>query len=235
MVKEESPETDFSPALMFLRDEETRGPLMVFGLVIVLVTAKIFYSMAIKDSYLHDEVRFEDEWELSFSEETTTLTETVLIADGGEEDIEFSIDLSSFSDNYRIGQVQVKVSYSETNQAIGNDPCDSVQASLTQDSYLAQWTDSNNTLSGGSTSCDDIDLSLRTYPGYDGQNYKLMAHNEVLATEQWKEDGYGLGQLSVNVQLDVQQSQVPTQNDDDDETIQIDVVVIAFKVNAEKI
>ena len=82
MVKEESPETDFSPALMFLRDEETRGPLMVFGLVIVLVTAKIFYSMAIKDSYLHDEVRFEDEWELSFSEETTTLTETVLVADG---------------------------------------------------------------------------------------------------------------------------------------------------------
>ena len=35
--------------------------------------------------------------------------------------------------------------------------------------------------------------------------------------------------------LEVQQSQIPTQNNDDDETVQIDVTFVAFKANAEKL
>ena len=220
---------------VFFRDRETRNAMGIYALVLMLVTAKIFYSLAIKDSYLHDEVRFEDNWRLSFTEETTTLSETVLLPDGGEEDLDFTIDLSSFSDGYRIGMVEVKISYSETNQAILDDPCDSVQASITQTSYPAQWTDENNTLNGGSTSCDDIDLMLQVYPKYNGETYERMAHNAVVAVDEWVEDGLGIGDLSVNVQVDVQRSQVPTQDDDDDETVQIDVTVVAFKANAEKL
>ena len=220
---------------VFFRDRETRNAMGIYALVLMLVTAKIFYSLAIKDSYLHDEVRFEDNWRLSFTEETTTLSETVLLPDGGEEDLVFTIDLSSFSDGYRIGMVEVKISYSETNQAILDDPCDSVQASITQTSYPAQWTDENNTLNGGSTSCDDIDLMLQVYPKYNGETYERMAHNAVVAVDEWVEDGLGIGDLSVNVQVDVQRSQVPTQDDDDDETVQIDVTVVAFKANAEKL
>ena len=220
---------------VFFRDRETRNAMGIYALVLMLVTAKIFYSLAIKDSYLHDEVRFEDNWRLSFTEETTTLSETVLLPDGGEEDLDFTIDLSSFSDGYRIGMVEVKISYSETNQAILDDPCDSVQASITQTSYPAQWTDENNTLNGGSTSCDDIDLMLQVYPNYNGEIYERMAHNAVVAVDEWVEDGLGIGDLSVNVQVDVQRSQVPTQDDDDDETVQIDVTVVAFKANAEKL
>ena len=220
---------------VFFRDRETRTAMAIYALVLMLVTAKIFYSLAIKDSYLHDEVRFEDNWRLSFTEETTTLSETVLLPDGGEEDLDFTIDLSSFSDGYRIGMVEVKISYSETNQAILDDPCDSVQASITQTSYPAQWTDENNTLNGGSTSCDDIDLMLQVYPNYNGETYERMAHNAVVAVDEWVEDGHGIGDLSINVQVDVQRSQVPTQDDDDDETVQIDVTVVAFKANAEKL
>lgn len=220
---------------VFFRDRETRTAMGIYALVLMLVTAKIFYSLAIKDSYLHDEVRFEDNWRLSFTEETTTLSETVLLPDGGEEDLEFAIDLSPFTDGYRIGLVEVKISYSETNQAILDDPCDSVQASITQTSYPAQWTDENNTLNGGSTSCDDIDLMLQVYPNYKGEPYERMAHNAVVAVDEWIEDGFGVGDLSVNVQVDVQRSQVPTQDDDDDETVQIDVTVVAFKANAEKL
>ena len=143
--------------------------------------------------------------------------------------------MSSFSDGYRIGLVEVKISYSETNQAILDDPCDSVQASITQTSYPAQWTDENNTLNGGSTSCEDIDLVLQVYPNYNGETYERMAHNAVVAVDEWVEDGFGVGDLSVNVQVDVQRSQVPTQDDDDDETVQIDVTVVAFKANAEKL
>ncbi len=221
--------------LVFLRDHETRSALAIYAIVLILVTAKIFYSLALKDAYLHDEVRFEDNWRLSFDEETETLSETVLLADGGEEDVEFTIDLSSFSEGYRIGFIEIKVSYSETNQAIVDDPCDSVQASITQTSYPAQWTDENNTLNGGSTSCSDIDLMLQVYPGYNGQAYERMAHNAVVAVDEWIEDGNGIGDLSVNVQVDVQRSQVPTQDDDDNETVQIDVTIVAFKANAEKL
>tara|TARA_Y100000589_G_scaffold194493_1_gene183971 strand:- start:1051 stop:1761 length:711 start_codon:yes stop_codon:yes gene_type:complete len=220
---------------VFFRDQETRTAMGIYTIVLILVTAKIFYSLALKDSYLHDEVRFEDNWELSFTEETTTLSETVLLPDGGEEDLEFAIDVSAFPEGYRIGLVNVKISYSETNQAILDDPCDSVQASITQTNYPAQWTDQNNTLNGGSNSCDDIDLTLKVYPNYNGENYERMAHNAVVAVDEWVEDGFGIGDLSVNVQLDVQRSQVPTQDDDDDETVQIDVIVVAFKANAEKL
>lgn len=226
---------DGHQVLVFFRDRETRTAMVIYSLVLIIVTAKIFYSLAIKDAYLHDEVRFEDNWQISFTEETALLSETVLLPDGGEEDLEFSIDLSLFSDGYRIGQIEVRISYSETNQAILDDPCDSVQASITQTSYPAQWTDENNTLNGGSSSCEDINLNLEVYPNYSGEDYERMAHNAVVAVDQWVEDGNGVGELKINVQLDVQRSQIPTQDDDDNETVQIDVYVVAFKASAEKL
>ena len=61
------------------------------------------------------------------------------------------------------------------------------------------------------------------------------AHNEVIALDEWVEDGWGIGSVDLNVKLEVQQSQVPTQDNDDDETVQIDMTVLAFKGNAEKV
>lgn len=62
-----------------------------------------------------------------------------------------------------------------------------------------------------------------------------MADNQVIALDEWGMEDYGVGSLDVKVKLDVQTSQVPTQDNDNDETIQIDVTVVAFKANAEKI
>jgi hypothetical protein len=225
----------FAPILTFLGDEETRTAFSVFGIALLLITAKVYYSIGMKDSEIHDEVRFLDEWALTFSEETTTLSESILLGDGDEMDVEFLIEETSFSEGYSIGYVQVKISYSETNQVIGGDPCDSVQGSLVQSAYSAQWADENNTLTGGSTSCEDIDLFLQTYPHYDGQEYTRMADNQVIALDEWGAEDYGVGSLDVKVQLDVQSSQIPTQDNDNDETIQIDVTVGAFKANAEKL
>lgn len=232
MVEEAEP---FDPILTFFADEDARTAFLIFGVALLLITAKVYYSIAIKDSEVHDEVRFLDEWSLTFSEETTTLSESILLADGDEIDVEFVIEKSSFSEGYNIGYVQVRISYSETNQVIGGDPCDSVQGSLVQSAYPAQWVDENNTLSDGSTSCEDIDLFLQTYPNYDGQEYTRMADNQVIALDEWGMEDYGAGSLDVKVKLDVQTSQVPTQDNDNDETIQIDVTVVAFKANAEKI
>ena len=163
-----------------------------------------------------------------------TSSETIVLADGGEVDLEFDIDMSEFPQGFNIGLIQVTLSYSETNQAVGGDPCDSVQGKIVQSDFPAQWADENNSLSGASSSCDDISLLLLTYPNYDGQSYTKTAHNEVIALDEWGDEGYGIGSLDVNIKLEVQQSQVPTQNNDDDETVQIDIAVIAFKASAEK-
>ena len=235
MEKTDASEESLSPVVAFFTDEETKLSLIIFGIALLLITSRVYYSLAIKDSEVHDEARFLDEWALTFAEESTTYSETVLLGDGGEEDVPFTIDTSSFSDGYRIGLVEVSVSYTETNEAIGDDPCDSVQASMVQSTYPAQWTDENNTLNGGSTSCETIELRLQTYPGYDGASYTRMAHNEVIALDEWYEEGLGVGVLEVNVRLDVQQSQLPTQDDDNDETVQIEVRVVAFKASAEKL
>ncbi len=231
----EEDEKPFEPILTFFGDEEAKTAFSVFGIAILLITAKVYYSLAIKDSEVHDEVRFLDEWAITFSEENMTMSESILLADGDEIDVEFLIERSSFSEGYSIGYVHVKISYSETNQVIGGDPCDSVQGSLVQSAYPAQWADENNTLSGGSTSCEDIDLFLQAYPNYDGQEYTRMADNQVIALDEWGVEDYGVGPLDVKVQLDVQSSQVPTQDNDNDETIQIDVTVVAFKANAAKL
>tara|TARA_B100000575_G_C23121500_1_gene649101 strand:+ start:1543 stop:2271 length:729 start_codon:yes stop_codon:yes gene_type:complete len=227
--------TSFTPILTFLRDEETRGALVFFGIVMILVTSKIYYSIAVKDSELHDEVLYADEWSITFLEESTTYSETLLLSDGDDVDIEFGIDSSVFSAEHRIGYVQVTISYSETNQVVGGDPCDSVQGGMVQSDYPAQWTAENNTLTGGSSSCQDISLFLLTYPNYDGQSYTRTAHNQVIALDEWVDEGYGIGSFDVNIKLEVQQSQIPTQNNDDDETVQIDVTFVAFEANAEKL
>ncbi len=107
MKEDEKP---FDPILTFLGDEEARTAFSVFGIALLLITAKVYYSLGIKDSEVHDEVRFLDEWSLTFSEETTTLSESILLADGDEIDVEFLIEGSSFSEGYSIGYVQVKIS-----------------------------------------------------------------------------------------------------------------------------
>ena len=105
---------------------------------------------------------------------------------------------------------------------------------MVQSTYPAQWTDENNTLNGGSTSCETIELRLQTYPGYDGASYADGAQ-QVIALDEWYEEGLGVGVLEINVRLDVQQSQIPTQDDDNDETVQIEVQAVAFKASAEKL
>ena len=57
----------------------------------------------------------------------------------------------------------------------------------------------------------------------------------MIALAPWKIDGYGVGTLTLEVSLDVQSSQIPTQNNDNDETVQIDVTVVGFITNVSMI
>ena len=48
-------------------------------------------------------------------------------------------------------------------------------------------------------------------------------------------DEYGLGTFEVEVKLQVEQSQILSQNNDDDETIHVTVETVYFKAIAEKL
>jgi len=235
MEKETSSNQLIKPASIFFGDKQTRTYLGVFALVFLLVTLKTYYSLALKDTDLHDEVRFLDSWAISFDEENYTVEETYLLSHEESETLTIEIQKSTVPDNYAIAMFLVQISYEETNQVIGGDPCDTVHGNIIVTSLNAQWEDDNNTLTDSSNSCQTIFLQLLAYPGYDGLGYEVEAHNQVLALEPWAEEEYGLGTFEVEVKLQVEQSQIPSQDNDDDETIYVTVETVFFKAIAEKL
>lgn len=234
MEKETPSNQLIKPASIFFGDKQTRTYLGVFALVFILIMLKTYYSLALKDSDLHDEVRFLDSWSISFDEENFTVEETYLLSHEESETLIIEIQKSTVPDGYAIAMYLVQISYDETNQAVGGDPCDTVHGNIIVTSLNAQWEDDNNTLTDSSNSCQTIFLQLLAYPDYDGLGYEIEAHNQVLALEPWAEEEYGLGTFEIEVKLQVEQSQVPTQNNDSDETIYVTVETVFFKAIAEK-
>ena len=85
------------PTATFVGDKDSRTALTVFCVAFLLITVKIYYSLGIKNSELHDEVRFLDDWSISFEESTYAISESVIIADGTEEVLDFEIDKERIS------------------------------------------------------------------------------------------------------------------------------------------
>ena len=235
MEKETLSNQLIKPASIFFGDKQTRTYLGVFALVLLLATLKTYYSMALKDSDLHDEVRFLDSWAISFDEENYTVEESFLLSNNESETLTIEIQKSTVPDDYAVAMFLVQISYEETNTAFGGDPCDTVHGNIIVTSLNAQWEDDNNTLTDSSNSCETIFLQLLAYPDYDGLGYETEAHNQVLALEPWVEEEYGLGTFEIEIKLHVEQSQVPTQNNDNDETIHVTVETVFFKATAEKL
>jgi hypothetical protein len=168
-------------------------------------------------------------WEVSFDEKNVTLSETTIIADGDSEIISFEIEPSLIEDGYRVGLFRVSITYGETS-GIPADPPDSVHASILETDLNAEWQDDNNTLSGSSNDGSQIDLTLRSYPNYDGQLRNVSGYNEIQVLEYWIMDGYGIGTLDIEISVDTQA--LPFTNDND-EQVTITVEVVTFKAIAE--
>lgn len=172
----------------------------------------------------------DNNWNISFDEQVITLTDSVIVADGDTETRTFTVDESLLTDGYRFGRISVTLSYSETS---GNllDPADSVFANLVQNDLNAQWQDDDNSLSGSSNDGSQIDLELRTYPGYDGQNTNTTGYNEIQVLEKWLTDGFGIGELEIEIGVETSSSGIPGQNDNEEE-VNITVELITFKAVA---
>ena len=172
----------------------------------------------------------DNNWNISFDEQVITLTDSVIVADGDTETRTLTVDESLLTDGYRFGRISVTLSYSETS---GNllDPADSVFANLVKNDLNAQWQDDNNSLSGSSNDGSQIDLELRTYPGYDGQDTNTTGYNEIQVLEKWLTDGFGIGELEIEIGVETSSSGIPGQNDNEEE-VNITVELTTFKAVA---
>ena len=118
------------------------------------------------------------------------------MTDGEQRTLDFEIALADVPDGFRVGSIQTVVSYTETSGLLA-DPPDSVAANGPQTDMEAQWTDNNNTLSGSSNDASDIELLLRTHPGFTGQAVNATGLNEYQVLQPWLVEGYGLSLIHI--------------------------------------
>lgn len=169
-------------------------------------------------------------WQVTFEEVIITQTDTVVVADGDTEVRTFTIDESLLEDGYRVGSFRMTITYGETSGVPG-DPVDSVFTTIPQSDMDAQWSDENNSLSDSSSDGSDIDLMLRAYPDYDGQMRNITGYNEIQVLENWNMDGYGIGELQIEINVETQSLPLIADNE---EEVTITLEIITFKPVAQQ-
>ncbi|MEL0331876.1 MAG: hypothetical protein VW982_06635 [Candidatus Poseidoniales archaeon] len=170
------------------------------------------------------------DWQVVFDEVIVTQTDSVVIADGDTETRTFSVDESMLGDGYRIGAFRITVSYTETS-GIPGDPVDSVFATILQNEMAAQWSEESNELTGSSNDASPIDLSLMAYPQYSGQSVNASGYNEIQVLEPWIMDGYGTGDIEIELSVETQALPFTTDNE---EEVTITLDIITFKATAQQ-
>ena len=137
--------------------------------------------------------------------------------------------------------VEVKTNYSATITQANKEKAfnwlrENGLGDIIKNELTAQWDDASNNLSGQDSSCQPIYLDLQVYPHYDGNTIIINSINEYQALINWTNQGWGEGDLSIDLDLDVNS---PAGFDpvglDDDEEIVVDVFVEMFKPNISQI
>ena len=170
------------------------------------------------------------DWQITFDEIAITQTDSLVVADGDTETRTFSIDESMLDEGYRVGAFRITVSYTETS-GIPGDPADSVFATIVQNEMNAQWDEEGNELTGSSNDAAPIDLSLMTYPAYNGGAINATGYNEVQVLEAWQMDGYGIGDIQIEISVETQALPFTTDNE---EEVTITLDIITFKAAAQQ-
>ena len=221
-------EFDFN-GLKSLVDDPSSNKTMI---AVLAISAIILIYTSVDLSNLNEEVRelidSENQWQISFELDRISFQDTVILRDGEQRQFDYEISEEQIRDGYRVGNIAVIISYSETS-GLPADPADSVSSSIRQTSMEAQWNDNRNTLSGSSNDASDIELMLQTYPDFDGLTTNGTGLNSYQVLQPWTQTGYGVGTFSVVVELNTQS---PPLLNDSDEEVTVTVQVTIFKANA---
>lgn len=168
------------------------------------------------------------DWSISFETQNHTMQAVETVQDDETRNVVFDLSVIDVPDGFMIGYIDIIITSEEESGISGQ--CDSVAGDLIENELTAQWNDPENNLSGQDSSCIPIELDLTVSPNFDGETFIHSAINEYQATQNWTETGWGVGDLSVDLNLDVN---APPGLDplgmDSDEEITIDVTVVMFK------
>ena len=175
------------------------------------------------------------QWDLLFEtqNQTTQIVET--LQDDETRTIVFELSELSIPEGFFIGHIDVTILPEEQD---GDDDwlqCDSIAGDIIQNELTAQWNDPENTLSGQDSSCVPIELDLRVYPNFTGETITVSAKNEFQALSNWTETTWGEGDLTIDLDLDVNTPLGLNSPTDSDEEITVDISVILFSVSVEQI
>ncbi|MBT5594997.1 MAG: hypothetical protein HOH79_04735 [Euryarchaeota archaeon] len=230
----DKPSFEISSGIAELLDEPIANKITagIVAFFLVFVTINTFDLVSNSDN-VRSIVDGDNYWTISFDEQIITLTDSVIVADGDTEIRAFTIDETLLDDGYRFGGISVTLTYTETSGWPG-DPPDSVFANLIQNDLNAQWQDDNNSLSGSSNDGSQIDLDLRAYPGYDGQQTNTTGYNEIQVLENWIMDDFGIGELELEITVETTTSPIPFSPNDNEEEVNITIEIVTFKAIAQQ-
>ena len=171
------------------------------------------------------------EWNVTFEIQNQSLQTVETLQDDETRNVLFELSEIDVPEDYTIGSIDVTITSEEDGGV--SVQCDSIAGDIIENDLTAQWNDPASNLSGQDSSCVPIDLHLRVYPNFDGQSTTISAVNEFQALEPWTETGWGVGVLSIDLELDVNTPLgfADPIGLDTDEEITVDVTVTMFKAS----
>ena len=171
------------------------------------------------------------EWSITFEIQNQSLQTVETLQDDETRNVLFELSEIDVPEGYTIGSIDVTITSEEDGGV--SVQCDSIAGDIIENDLTAQWNDPASNLSGQDSSCVPIELHLRVYPNFDGKSTVISAVNEFQALEPWTETGWGVGVLSVDLELDVNTPLgfADPIGLDTDEEITVDVTVTMFKAS----
>lgn len=192
------------------------------------------YDTVILRTEIISEFADDKEWRITFETQNETMQAVETVQDDETRNVLFDLSEINIPEGFMIGYIDIIITSEEESGISGQ--CDSVAGDIIENELTAQWNDPNNNLSGQDSSCLPIELDLTIYPNYDGETLTIAAINEYQALQNWTKSGWGEGDLSIDLDLDVNAPfGFDPANMDSDEEITIDVFIILFKANITQI
>ena len=213
--------------------EGNRFTLISFVAVIIMLSYTGYDTVVYRAEVISSFAE-ENEYMISFSIQNETMQLVETLQDDETRNVIFELSDIAVPEGFSIGLIEVTIT-SEEEEGVSVQ-CDSVAGDIIENDLTAQWNDTTNDLSGQDSSCAPIELNLRVYPDFTGETVTVSAINEFQAVQKWTESGWGIGDLSIDLDLDVNSPLgFDPVGQDTDEEITVDVTVVLFSLSIQQV
>ena len=213
--------------------EGNRFTLISFVAVIIMLSYTGYDTVVYRAEVIGSFAE-ENEYTISFSIQNETMQLVETLQDDETRNVIFELSDIVVPEGFSIGLIEVTIT-SEEEEGVSVQ-CDSVAGDIIENDLTAQWNDTTNDLSGQDSSCAPIELNLRVYPDFTGETVTVSAINEFQAVQKWTETGWGVGDLSIDLDLDVNSPLgFDPVGQDTDEEITVDVTVVLFSLSIQQV